>query len=96
MILMSDGEYITDGPLIDLAGQDWRDDNLPFELIHVQPSHLPDPEPQISDVQQLLPGSLPLELGVEARWSELDLANLFLSANLYTTPPCIPTHPLPL
>ncbi|KAA3670907.1 decaprenyl-diphosphate synthase subunit 2, partial [Paragonimus westermani] len=80
---MSDGEYITDGPLIDLASLDWREDLLPFEQISVHPSCLPDPEPQPLDKQRI-PGNLPPELAAEARWCELDLESLLIGAN-----PCV-------
>ncbi|CAH8648150.1 unnamed protein product [Heterobilharzia americana] len=78
--LMSDGEYIADGPLIDLAGVDWREDLLPFELILVEPNSLPDPEPQLFGGQRYseVPSSDTFD---SIRWNELDLESLLLHLN---------------
>ncbi|CAH8651018.1 unnamed protein product [Schistosoma haematobium] len=79
--LMSDGEYLPDGSLIDLAGVDWRDDILPFELILVKPNSLPDPEPQPLGTQRCseIPNS---DIFDNIRWSELDLDSLLSHLNL--------------
>ncbi|CAH8433495.1 unnamed protein product [Dicrocoelium dendriticum] len=86
---MSDGEYITDGPLLDLADLDWREDIIPFEHILIQPYCLPDPEPSLSDKPQVPDSVLP-ESAADIRLAELNLETLLLDAN-----PCLPA-PYPL
>lgn len=79
---MSDGEYITDGFLIDLAEDDWREDILPFELILVHQSLLPDLDPQVPDKQRPFLGATPDLVG-ESLWSELDLKGLLESVSAF-------------
>ncbi|TNN19956.1 glutathione synthetase [Schistosoma japonicum] len=77
---MSDGEYLPDGPLIDLAGVEWRDDTLPFELILVKPNSLPDPEPQPRNTQRCSE-ILNSDTFDNIRWNELDLDSLLSQLN---------------
>lgn len=76
---MSDGEYITDGLLIDLASTDWREDVLPFEHILVKPNSLPDSEPSFSDNHNNEYSTS--DLFGALRWTELDLDGLLLDLN---------------
>ncbi|KAK4474725.1 hypothetical protein MN116_000733 [Schistosoma mekongi] len=80
MAIMSDGEYLPDGPLIGLAGVDWRDDTLPFELILVKPNSLPDPEPQPPSTQRCSE-ILNSDTFDNIRWNELDLDSLLSQLN---------------
>lgn len=82
---MSDGEYITDGPLIDLVTSDWREDILPFEHILVHTSCLPETEPPLAEKQNPL-DCVSQDCVAESRWSELDLDNLLAGANPHVPP----------